>query len=193
MKQNIIEVIVDTEEFEGKRSLLEGIKIPKDIMEQINDCYVFEPNRFIIEVATIVNETEIKKLQKSVWENLTFNQLEKDKEVYAYLKNVPPNLAYFSKTKLIHQVWHWNGRMDFIDKYLSENGDELNPIIINGSYQNSKGTKWEAWAFGNRSDHNAMPFYTNLKYDDKNPILFKDNRPGETKAPEIKAINLFTD
>lgn len=158
------------------------------IRNELNGFVVCSPFEFIVEVATILEQDQIKELQKNVWENLKFNQLEKDKEVYAYLKNKHPNLSYFSKAKLTHQVWHWNGRMDFIDKYFLD-GEEnldvikgLNPVKEKDQYQNSKGSKWEAWAFGNRSDHNAMSFYSNLKYDDKNPILFKDNRPSETKA-----------
>ncbi|WPU91868.1 hypothetical protein SNE25_21360 [Mucilaginibacter sabulilitoris] len=122
-----------------------------------------------------------------------------DHQVILDMEKKSIEYAYFSRYKVSHQVWHWNGRLagDLL-KYYAEMPPaivtsppnllaDLNPV--HGG-QTNFAMKWEAWEFSDRPDFSALENTGNLKAARINrpapsyekQTLFTDNRPADDKA-----------
>jgi hypothetical protein len=128
-----------------------------------------------------------------LWQQLKPTKTQ-DNQVILDLEKNDLKYAYYSRTKVNHQVWHWNGRLvsDLLNKeYISEAdavkfSDNINPAH-NGN--TNFAMKWEAWEFSDRPDFSSLQNTINLKatridgeLETEKQTLFTDNRPADDRA-----------
>ncbi|MFT3796113.1 hypothetical protein [Flavobacterium sp.] len=164
--------------------------------EKYPDHFLTPPTQMLFEAAmkpslVVLGQDSQSSNEYRLWKQLTPFVTDTQQVALDLTKN-DHRYSYFSRTKILHQVWHWNGRLSgSLLKMADENEtagfpDNINPEDGKTNYA----MKWEAWEFSDRPDFSALEYTTHLtasridadKGETKWQTLFTDNRPVDEKA-----------
>jgi CRISPR/Cas system CSM-associated protein Csm2 small subunit len=162
---------------------------------EFKDHYLTHPVEFIIEAAYCpLKEGNISKpnIELNFWRQLEPSLTSGNQVIVDIIKN-DTIYGYYSRTKISHQVWHWNGRLasDLLDENNSNRGDIADFIdhINPNDGKTNFAMKWEAWEFSDRPEFSALETLANLRGTRANErkvherqTVFTDNRPVDHKA-----------
>lgn len=169
-------------------------------LSEFDEFYFTESVELFVEAAIpknkiIKDNNEYDDYCTFLWQNLYPFETETTKQVALNIikfnaKNAEysdhyTKLAYFSRTNVNHQVWHWNGRL-FDDALVKI--EKLTPEELDPKETTTEAMKWESWEFSDRPDSSALEYTTYLKAGrtdpgkDKIQTLFTDNRIVDNKA-----------
>lgn len=160
--------------------------------------YLTHPVELIFEAAMKPFKVEDGKKvglisELEVWNSLKPVETEQKQIALNLEKTQNAPFAYYSRTVVEHQVWHWNGRLSANLLKEDNNGkikefpENINPKVNAETKlaETNYAMRWEAWEFSDRPDFSALQHTTNLRVSrNKNEIqtIFTDTREVDEKA-----------